>query len=81
MSREAVLDSVLYQCEMLDYGWAMKEEGIEFGERIMGELIISLLKSDRIDDVYTSISDENYRKKLYEEFNIKYKIDKEYTIG
>jgi len=47
------------------------EKGINFGEKRMLELISRLSKENRMDDILRMSADEEYRQKLYEEYNIK----------
>lgn len=44
--------------------------GKVLGEERMGNLIEHLLESDRTEDMKKALSDKDYRKKLYNEFDI-----------
>lgn len=47
-----------------------KREGIEIGEDRMSKLNNFLIKSNRLDDLAKASNDKEYRKQLFEEFNL-----------
>ena len=47
------------------------EEGHENGERLMGILFTKLAALNRLDDYARAIADPDYRRRLYDEFQIK----------
>ena len=47
-----------------------RQEAFEAGEERMGKLMEHLLESGRTEDMKKALSDEEYRKKLYEELGI-----------
>lgn len=47
-----------------------KREGIEIGEDRMSKLNNFLIKANRLDDLAKASNDKEYRKQLFEEFNL-----------
>ncbi len=47
-----------------------KVEGIEIGEDRMSKLYVILIKENRLDDLAKASEDKEYRKQLFEEFNL-----------
>ena len=46
------------------------EEGMEKGENLLGSLMTKLKELGRTDDAFRAAVDADYRKKLYQEFQL-----------
>lgn len=59
-----------YELNLLEREREGRKKGIKEGEKKLATLIDLLYKANRFEDMGHVASDEEYRKKLYKEFNI-----------
>ena len=61
--QKAILD---YNSQVIGY----TEKGVQMGEERLGRLCEALMDAGRMEDLKKAVSNEEYRKELYQEFDI-----------
>ena len=61
--QKAILD---YNSQVIGY----TEKGVQMGEERLGRLCEALIDAGRMEDLKKAVSNEEYRKELYQEFDI-----------